>query len=109
MLAYIGSSFVVRLNITPEVSSPIPLNDLLRTSAPPDPELAFAPEPMAGHPAGRWDTILPVWLTGEGQPVVFMANARPDGRPSARGRKSTRLHSTHRPTPIPTSALKHKQ
>jgi Tfp pilus assembly protein PilF len=44
--------------------------------APPDTQLEFAPEPVPAPPAGRWDVALPVWLTSEGQPAVFVANAR---------------------------------
>lgn len=53
------------------VLAPVP-----RTPSPPDMELAFAGEPVPGAPPGRWDTILPLWLTGEGQPVLFVANAK---------------------------------
>ncbi|MBP3956505.1 VCBS repeat-containing protein [Gemmata sp. G18] len=44
--------------------------------AAPDTELTFAPEPLTDAPAGHWDVAVPVWLTGEGAPVVFVANAR---------------------------------
>ncbi len=44
--------------------------------APPDTELTFTPEPLAGAPAGKWDVAVPVWLTGDGPPSVFVANAK---------------------------------
>jgi hypothetical protein len=44
------------------------------TPADPDPEVTFTPEPLAGVPAGKWDAVVPVWLTGDGNPVVFLAN-----------------------------------
>jgi tetratricopeptide (TPR) repeat protein len=58
----------------------IPLRTFLRlapmrhTPAPPDTELAFLPEPLPGAPAGRWNLILPVWLTELEQPSVLVAN-----------------------------------
>jgi|SRR5579883_1612420 len=47
-----------------------------REPAPPDTELSFTPEPVADVPPGRWDVTLPIWLTGEGNPVIFLANGR---------------------------------
>ncbi|MBN9120171.1 MAG: VCBS repeat-containing protein [Planctomycetes bacterium] len=44
--------------------------------AAPDTELAFTPTPLADAPAGRWDVAVPVWLTGQGKPAVFLANAK---------------------------------
>lgn len=43
--------------------------------AAPDTELSFTAEPIAGAPAGRWEVAVPVWLTGEGNPTVFVANS----------------------------------
>jgi len=40
----------------------------------PDAELAFTAEPIADAPAGRWDVAAPVWLTGEGPPLLFLGN-----------------------------------
>ena len=51
------------------------LEQVRPSPAPPDTELTFTPEPLADAPAGRWDVATPVWLTGEGPPVVFVANA----------------------------------
>jgi tetratricopeptide (TPR) repeat protein len=46
------------------------------TPAPPDTQLSFTAEPVADAPPGRWDVVVPVWLTGSGNPVVFLANGR---------------------------------
>src|SRR5262249_20156944 len=44
--------------------------------APPDTELTFRAEDVAGVPPGRWDVALPAWLTQEGSPTVLVANAK---------------------------------
>jgi Tfp pilus assembly protein PilF len=46
------------------------------TPAPADTGLAFKTETLQGAPKGRWDVAAPVWLTGEGRPVVVLANAK---------------------------------
>ncbi|QDU18547.1 CRTAC1 family protein [Urbifossiella limnaea] len=43
--------------------------------AAPDDALTFAAEPLAA-PAGKWDVAVPVWLTADAAPVVFVANDR---------------------------------
>ncbi len=59
-----------------------PLREFVRLSpmrnapAPPDTDLTFTPEPLAGVPAGRWDLAVPVWLGVDRPPVVFVANAQ---------------------------------
>src|SRR5262249_40969574 len=47
------------------------------TPAEPDRELTFSPSPLplTGAKPARWDVALPVWLTGAGKPVVFVASA----------------------------------
>jgi Tfp pilus assembly protein PilF len=40
-----------------------------------DVDLKFTAEPI-GKSDGDWSIILPVWLTSDGKPAVFMANAR---------------------------------
>ncbi len=44
--------------------------------APADNQLGFTAENPSTLPEGRWDVVLPVWLSGEGAPVVFVANAQ---------------------------------
>ncbi|HUY31431.1 MAG TPA: tetratricopeptide repeat protein [Pirellulales bacterium] len=39
------------------------------------PEAAFASEPARGLRDGHWNLVLPVWLTGEGEPTLFVADA----------------------------------
>jgi tetratricopeptide (TPR) repeat protein len=57
-----------------------PLQTFLRLApvrpapAPPDTGLSFAAEPLLEAPDGQWHHALAVWLTGEGEPVVFVAN-----------------------------------
>lgn len=46
------------------------------TPAPPDTGITFSAEPVAAAPAGRWDLALPVWLSGNGPPTVFVASAK---------------------------------
>ncbi|QJX00863.1 FG-GAP-like repeat-containing protein [Frigoriglobus tundricola] len=41
----------------------------------PDTELTFTAEPITDAPAGRWDAATPVWLTGEGPPLLFLGNS----------------------------------
>lgn len=59
-----------------------PLRNLVRlapirnTPAPPDTALTFAPEPLADVPPGKWDVVVPVWLTADGPPAVFVANGQ---------------------------------
>jgi Tfp pilus assembly protein PilF len=60
-----GTSLQTFLRLAPVRASP----------APPDTELAFTSELIPAAPAGNWKVALPVWLTGQGQPVVFVANA----------------------------------
>jgi Tfp pilus assembly protein PilF len=43
-------------------------------AAPPDMDLTFRAEPLPEAPPGRWDVILPMWLTGEGKPAIFVAS-----------------------------------
>jgi tetratricopeptide (TPR) repeat protein len=57
------------------------LEPMRATASPPDTELTFEaaalPGPVAAAvAAARWDVALPVWLTQEAEPVVFVANAR---------------------------------
>jgi Tfp pilus assembly protein PilF len=54
------------------VKLPPPVN----TPAPPDTGLTFTAEPLAGVPAGRWDAAVPVWMSPDGPPVVFVGNAQ---------------------------------
>jgi hypothetical protein len=46
----------------------------------PDLWLTFSPGPVPGAALDldkeRWDVVQPIWLTGEGQPDLFVANAR---------------------------------
>jgi hypothetical protein len=37
-------------------------------------DLTFRAEPLPEAPPGRWDVILPMWLTGEGKPAIFVAS-----------------------------------
>ncbi|VTR95628.1 tpr repeat-containing protein : Family description./TPR repeat OS=Chthonomonas calidirosea (strain DSM 23976 / ICMP 18418 / T49) GN=CCALI_02286 PE=4 SV=1: TPR_9: VCBS [Gemmata massiliana] len=69
-----------------------PLRTFLRLApvrpslAPADTELTFTTDALENAPAGRWTTAVPVWLTGEGNPVVFLAGAsevRRVGAPAA--------------------------
>jgi hypothetical protein len=65
-----------------------PIRRFLRLQPPPpspstpDLELTFRVAPLAGAAAvpglarTPWDAVLPVWLTGEAEPAVFVANAR---------------------------------
>jgi tetratricopeptide (TPR) repeat protein len=59
-----------------------PLRNFLRlapvrnTPSPPDTGVTFTAEPLADAPPGRWDHAEPVWMTGEGNPVVFVANGQ---------------------------------
>jgi tetratricopeptide (TPR) repeat protein len=51
------------------------------TPSPPDTQLTFEPasppgEIAAAVAAARWDVALPVWLTQDAEPVVFVANGR---------------------------------
>ncbi len=50
------------------------------TASPPDTELKFEAAPpgpvAAAVAAARWDVVLPVWLTQDADPVVFVANGR---------------------------------
>lgn len=39
-----------------------------------DAALAFARDESAAFPAGAWKTVLPVWLSSEGNPVTFLAS-----------------------------------
>ncbi|MFL5341168.1 MAG: tetratricopeptide repeat protein, partial [Gemmataceae bacterium] len=53
----------------------------LRTAPdPPDMGVTFTPEAppnlAADVPKERWDVALPVWLTGDGSPALFVANAQ---------------------------------
>lgn len=43
--------------------------------ADPDAGLTFKAEPLPDAPAGKWDAVLPGWPTGDGRPVVVLANA----------------------------------
>jgi Flp pilus assembly protein TadD len=45
------------------------------TAAAPDTELRFKGEPLPGH-GGPGAVALPVWLTGDGPPVVFVADGK---------------------------------
>lgn len=63
----------------------VKLAPMRNSPAPPDTELTFSPEPLASVPAGRWDCVVPFWLTGEGKPVIFVANAH-EVRPLGSGR-----------------------
>jgi len=44
--------------------------------SPPDTKLAFQPDAGEKFPEGTWTTVRPVWLTSEGEPAVFVANAQ---------------------------------
>jgi tetratricopeptide (TPR) repeat protein len=62
----------------------------LRTAPdPPDTGLTFLPGPPDGLAADvtgeRWDVVLPVWLTGDGPPALFVANARVVRRADGQG------------------------
>ncbi len=46
------------------------------TPAPPDMEMTFTSGLLTDVPAGRWDVAVPVWLTGKGNPIVFVANGK---------------------------------
>jgi len=63
--AQAGKSFQTFLRLTPVRSTP----------APPDRELAFEVKPVAGA-AITANVVVPVWLTGEGAPAVFVANGK---------------------------------
>ena len=65
------------------------LRPMRAAPAEPDLELAFDPAVPAGRVAesvagSRWDVALPVWLTQDGEPVVFVANAK-EVRPAILG------------------------
>ncbi len=66
----------------PDAEAGRPLRTFLRlvpaksTPAAPDDGLSFTPEAVAGAPPGRWDVAVPVWLTADAAPVVFVANDR---------------------------------
>ena len=51
------------------------LAPLRTTPDPADTGLTFTSAPIA-NAKERWDVCLPVWLTGDGPPVVFVANAK---------------------------------
>lgn len=59
-----------------------PLRTFLRlaparsTPAAPDDALTFTPDALAGAPTGKWHIAVPVWLTADAAPVVFVANDR---------------------------------
>lgn len=40
--------------------------------APPDRGLTFTSEPLANAPKGPWNFAIPVWLTGDAEPAVFL-------------------------------------
>ncbi len=63
------------------------LQPLRPTSAAPD-TLTFTAEPIPDGPAigvGRWDVVLPVWLTGGPEVAVFVANGQQVRRMDAAG------------------------
>lgn len=46
------------------------------TTAPADTDISFSPQPVPNAPAGKWSWIGAISLTGEGPPVIVMANAK---------------------------------
>jgi cytochrome c-type biogenesis protein CcmH/NrfG len=51
------------------------------TASPPDTAMTFEAAPLPGQVAAavagaRWDVVVPVWLTQDAEPVVFVANGR---------------------------------
>jgi tetratricopeptide (TPR) repeat protein len=61
-----GTPLMAFLRLTPAPRAP----------ATADMDLTFLAEPLPGAPAGGCDCVLPVWLTGEGPPAVFVASAK---------------------------------
>jgi cytochrome c-type biogenesis protein CcmH/NrfG len=64
------------------------LQPLRPTAAAPDTAMTFAAEPIPAGPAagvGRWDVVLPVWLTGGPEVAVFVANGQQLRRIDAAG------------------------
>jgi tetratricopeptide (TPR) repeat protein len=64
------------------------LERLHPTAAAPDTAMTFEAEPIPAGPAagvGRWDVILPVWLTGGPEVAVFVANGQQVRRIDAPG------------------------
>src|SRR5262249_6409872 len=47
-----------------------------REVATPDFDLTFSAGTLPEFLAGHWDVAVPVWLTGQGNPVIFAANAK---------------------------------
>ena len=45
-------------------------------AAPPDTEISFSPEPVPNAPAGKWSWIGAISLSGEGAPVIVLANEK---------------------------------
>ncbi len=74
-----GSS---RIEVDPDKLPGTPLSAFLRLTpvphqqAPPDLDLTFTAMRLPQSLDGRWDAVIPVWLTGEAKPVVFVANAK---------------------------------
>lgn len=54
----------------------VKLTPIRNSPAPPDTGLVFAPEPLADVPPGKWDAVVPVLLTADSPPVVFVANGQ---------------------------------
>ncbi|HVC93856.1 MAG TPA: FG-GAP-like repeat-containing protein [Pirellulales bacterium] len=57
------------------LQSPLRLAPVRSAPALPDTLLSFTPEPAPGVPEGHWSVVLPVWLTSEGGPALFVADA----------------------------------
>jgi hypothetical protein len=57
------------------------LTPMRATASPPDTDMRFEVAPLPGQVAAavasaRWDAAVPVWLTQDAEPVVFVANGR---------------------------------
>ena len=76
---------------SPSIGEPIQqfirLEKMRPTASPPDRELTFAAAPVGSLPADgkRRDVALPVWLTADAEPVVFVANAQEVRRADGNG------------------------
>jgi tetratricopeptide (TPR) repeat protein len=81
---YVRDSQAVGLDIQSEgepVQQFLRLEPMRATASPPDTAMTFEAAPLPGQLAGavagaRWDVVLPVWLTQDADPAVFVANGR---------------------------------
>lgn len=62
---FVGDPLVTFLRLAPPRPTPAEADD----------GLVFAVEPLPDAPEGKWDAVVPVWLTREGGPEAFVINA----------------------------------